>query len=45
VRQHREDLPEALAALLAELLAKDPGQRPASALEVARRLADFVQPG
>jgi serine/threonine-protein kinase len=38
VRQHRPDLPEAVALLLQSMLAKDPLRRPDSARELARRL-------
>lgn len=38
----RPDLPEAIEVLLQQLLAKHPDERPASALEVAARLAEFA---
>ncbi len=42
VREVRPDVPDALAELLLELLAKTPGGRPGSAAEVAERL-DAIQ--
>ncbi|MFI6943285.1 protein kinase [Streptomyces sp. NPDC050418] len=41
---HRQDLPEALTALVHELLAKDPGLRPGDAREVYRRLLPLLPP-
>ncbi|MCM2431064.1 serine/threonine-protein kinase [Streptomyces sp. RKAG337] len=38
VRAHRPDVPAALDRLVAQLLSKDPAQRPAAAADVARRL-------
>jgi len=38
----RPELPEALVALTKQLMAKSPDQRPASALDVAKRLEPFV---
>jgi serine/threonine protein kinase/tetratricopeptide (TPR) repeat protein len=40
----RPDVPAALAALVAELLERDPGRRPASAGEVGERLACLHEP-
>lgn len=45
LRQRRPDLPPALAALLAALLAKQPGQRPAGAEGVAQALEALRPPG
>jgi serine/threonine protein kinase len=42
-REHRADLDAAMAALVLELLAKDPAARPASAAHVAARLRPFVE--
>ncbi len=44
LRDHRPDLPEALTSLVHELLAKDPGRRPADAREVYRRLLPLLPP-
>jgi serine/threonine-protein kinase len=38
VRQHRPEIPEAVAQLIASMLAKDPLRRPDTARELARRL-------
>lgn len=45
VTASRPDVPPALDALVAELLAKDPGRRPATAGAVAARLAALPAPG
>ena len=42
IQDDRPDVPPELVALLFRLLAKDPAQRPGSALEVARVLEDVV---
>lgn len=42
VQAHRPDAPEALTALIADLTAKDPADRPASAAVVQRRLTAEV---
>jgi tRNA A-37 threonylcarbamoyl transferase component Bud32 len=42
-RERRAAMPDALAALVLELLAKDPDERPASASEVAARLRAIAQ--
>ncbi|MFE9630646.1 protein kinase [Streptomyces sp. NPDC006463] len=41
----RAGLPAALDSLVLDLLAKDPGERPASAGEVSRRLAEIARDG
>jgi serine/threonine-protein kinase len=38
VRQHRPEIPDEVAALIASMLAKDPMRRPDSARELAQRL-------
>jgi tetratricopeptide (TPR) repeat protein len=43
VAEHRPETPAELAALVHALLAKDPGRRPASAAEVARRLQTLAE--
>ncbi|MFO0900421.1 MAG: serine/threonine-protein kinase [Pirellulales bacterium] len=43
VRSRRDDVPEGLALLLREMLAKTPGERTASMGAVAERLAPFAQ--
>jgi hypothetical protein len=45
LREARPDVPPALDALVARLLAKDPDQRPAGAAEVAAALAALAPPG
>jgi serine/threonine protein kinase/Leucine-rich repeat (LRR) protein len=42
VREHRPDVPDGLAKLLEQLLAKNPDERPQSADEVAMALAPFA---
>jgi serine/threonine-protein kinase len=42
--QLRSDIPPAIEDLVKQMMAKDPRQRPASALEVAQRLAAWRQP-
>lgn len=44
VRKLRPDVPDELAQLLLNLMAKQPGDRPQSPAEVAARLAPFAQP-
>ena len=44
LRQLRSDIPPAIEELVKQMLAKDPRQRPGSALEVAQRLAAWRQP-
>ena len=41
IRELAADVPEELAALLGRMLAKDPGQRPATPADVAARLEPF----
>jgi tetratricopeptide (TPR) repeat protein len=45
LRQHRPDVPEALDALVARMMAKDPEGRPANAAEVVDELARFQDLG
>ncbi len=42
ITDHREDVPAGLAELIHELVEKDPNKRPASAADVAERLAPFA---
>lgn len=43
LRAHRPDVPENLAALVAQLMEKDPADRPAGAREVSDRLAAIAE--
>src|SRR5207237_8211177 len=45
LNQARPDVPEALAAVVTKMLAKDPAQRFQTPIEVARALAPFAREG